>query len=420
MLLAGGWWIAIVELWPASSRPYIGGSQNNSILELTLGYNGLGRLSGNETGSVGGGGRRRRLGRDRRPAAVQQRDRRPDRLAAPGGARAGRWPRCGSPAVRPNLRAGLVLWVTWLLVTALTFSFMAGIFHAYYTVALAPAVAALVGIGAWVLWQHRGSLRRHGCPVVHGRHDLGARVVPARPHHGLRAVAEVGASSSSGLVAALALAGVGPPAAQGRAGRGGDGARGRRWPARRRTPSAPRPRRTPARSRAPARPPAARRTGRRTGGRRRPRRALRAAPGRRTGGCAGPAAEAPAAGGMGGLLNGSTSSAEVTALLQTDADAYTWAAAAVGRQQRGRLPARQRAAGDGDRRLQRQRPEPDARAVPAVRRRRPDPLVHRQRRRRAVGPAAAAATRSPSGSMANFTATTVDGMTLYDLSGGIQ
>jgi 4-amino-4-deoxy-L-arabinose transferase-like glycosyltransferase len=43
-------------------------------------------------------------------------------------------------------------------VTALTFSFMAGIFHAYYTVALAPAIAALVGIGAWVLWDHRSSL----------------------------------------------------------------------------------------------------------------------------------------------------------------------------------------------------------------------------------------------------------------------
>ncbi|WP_332666332.1 glycosyltransferase family 39 protein, partial [Aeromicrobium sp.] len=44
MIAAAGWWIAIVELWPASSRPYIGGSQNNSILELTLGYNGFGRL----------------------------------------------------------------------------------------------------------------------------------------------------------------------------------------------------------------------------------------------------------------------------------------------------------------------------------------------------------------------------------------
>ena len=56
MVLSAGWWVAIVELWPASTRPYIGGSQNNSILELTLGYNGLGRITGNETGSVGGGG----------------------------------------------------------------------------------------------------------------------------------------------------------------------------------------------------------------------------------------------------------------------------------------------------------------------------------------------------------------------------
>ncbi|MDX6302460.1 MAG: hypothetical protein QOF53_3674, partial [Nocardioidaceae bacterium] len=55
MILAAGWWVAIVELWPASSRPYIGGSQTNSILELTLGYNGFGRLTGSEVGSVGGG-----------------------------------------------------------------------------------------------------------------------------------------------------------------------------------------------------------------------------------------------------------------------------------------------------------------------------------------------------------------------------
>ena len=55
LLLSAGWWIAVVELVPASMRPYIGGSQNNSILELVLGYNGLGRLTGDETGSVGGG-----------------------------------------------------------------------------------------------------------------------------------------------------------------------------------------------------------------------------------------------------------------------------------------------------------------------------------------------------------------------------
>ncbi|GMA21139.1 ArnT family glycosyltransferase [Arsenicicoccus piscis] len=56
MVVSAGWWVAIVELVPASMRPYIGGSQTNSFLELTFGYNGFGRLTGNETGSVGGGG----------------------------------------------------------------------------------------------------------------------------------------------------------------------------------------------------------------------------------------------------------------------------------------------------------------------------------------------------------------------------
>ena len=53
--MSAGWWVAVVELVPAAVRPYIGGSQSNSVLELTLGYNGLGRLTGEEIGSVGGG-----------------------------------------------------------------------------------------------------------------------------------------------------------------------------------------------------------------------------------------------------------------------------------------------------------------------------------------------------------------------------
>ncbi len=60
LVASAGWYVAVVELVPASMRPYIGGSQNNSLLELTLGYNGLGRLTGNETGSVGGGAGPRR------------------------------------------------------------------------------------------------------------------------------------------------------------------------------------------------------------------------------------------------------------------------------------------------------------------------------------------------------------------------
>ena len=55
-IVAGGWWVAIVQLTPASARPYIGGSQNNSFWNVLFGYNGFGRLTGSETGSVGGGG----------------------------------------------------------------------------------------------------------------------------------------------------------------------------------------------------------------------------------------------------------------------------------------------------------------------------------------------------------------------------
>ncbi|CAK7287154.1 ArnT family glycosyltransferase [Streptomyces misionensis] len=162
LVVSGGWWVAVVELWPASSRPYIGGSQHNSFLELTFGYNGFGRLNGEETGSVGGGG-------------------------APGGGGGGMWGSTGwdrmfgsevggqvswlLPAALLLLAAGLVatrgrrrtsvtraallVWGGALLTTMAVFSYMAGIFHQYYTVALAPYTAAVVGTGAGLLWERR-------------------------------------------------------------------------------------------------------------------------------------------------------------------------------------------------------------------------------------------------------------------------
>ncbi|MFI7435988.1 mannosyltransferase YkcB-related protein [Micromonospora haikouensis] len=155
VVVAAGWWVAIVELVPASARPYIGGSQGNSILELTLGYNGLGRITGAEEGSVGGRGPasgQTGLGRlfDTEnggqiswllPAALI--------LLVAGLLLAGR------AARTDRRRAGLLLWGGWLLVTGVIFSFMSGIFHAYYSVALAPAVGALVGIGVTLLWRRR-------------------------------------------------------------------------------------------------------------------------------------------------------------------------------------------------------------------------------------------------------------------------
>jgi 4-amino-4-deoxy-L-arabinose transferase-like glycosyltransferase len=56
LVVSAGWWIAAVQLTPAADRPYIGGSQNNSLWNLMFGYNGFGRLDGNEAGSVGGVG----------------------------------------------------------------------------------------------------------------------------------------------------------------------------------------------------------------------------------------------------------------------------------------------------------------------------------------------------------------------------
>ena len=157
MVAAAGWWVAIVELMPASARPYIGGSQTNSVLELTLGYNGLGRLNGAETGSVGGtfGWGATGLGRLFGGAIGGQASwLLPAAMAL---ALAGLWARGRAPRTDPA-RAAVVLWAGWLVVTWIVFSLMGGIFHEYYTVALVPAIGALVGIGAVLLWRVRSRL----------------------------------------------------------------------------------------------------------------------------------------------------------------------------------------------------------------------------------------------------------------------
>jgi 4-amino-4-deoxy-L-arabinose transferase-like glycosyltransferase len=175
MVVAAGWWVAAVMLTPAADRPYAGGSTNDSILQLALGYNGLGRLDGHETGSVGfsnghGGspsfsgtaGFGRLFASDMGgqiswllPAALLG-------LGVLGvlAVLAWRGRRVRRPVGRPvgrtdrNLAAGL-LWGGWLVVTGVVFSFMAGIIHPYYSVALAPAIAALTAIGAVLLWRRR-------------------------------------------------------------------------------------------------------------------------------------------------------------------------------------------------------------------------------------------------------------------------
>ncbi|MFD4524197.1 ArnT family glycosyltransferase [Streptomyces sp. NPDC058470] len=167
IVVSSGWWVAIVELWPADSRPYVGGSTNNSFLDLTLGYNGLGRLTGEEKGGgVGGGSSTSGMpggagGRGEAGGITRMFD------SALGSQISWLLPAAlillvaalvvTRRAARTDLhRAGFLAWGGALLCTAVTFSFMSGIFHEYYTVALAPYIAALVAMGTVLLWRLRG------------------------------------------------------------------------------------------------------------------------------------------------------------------------------------------------------------------------------------------------------------------------
>ncbi|MET7337201.1 glycosyltransferase family 39 protein [Nonomuraea sp. NPDC005650] len=334
MVVSAGWWLLAVALVPASERPYIGGSQTNSVLELALGYNGIGRLNGGDYGGLGNlnqqagwlrlfdteaGGQISWL----LPAALAL-------LAA------ATWFTRRAPRVDP-VRAAFWVWGSWLIVTGLVFSLMQGIFHAYYTVALAPSIAVLVGMGAAVLWERRAyrllAVITAGTAVwsyvllsrsAEWNSWLGAAVLvaglgaalamlfarralvvvavalvaclaslagPAAYAVDTAASAHTGAIPSAGPSTGGFGRGFGGPGGGGPGG-GGPGGGGQQF---------------------------------------------RGLPGNGNGWSPGRQAfQAPAGGrgmgrgGMGGLLNAGTPAAELTALLKTDASAYTWAAATVG------------------------------------------------------------------------------------------
>jgi 4-amino-4-deoxy-L-arabinose transferase-like glycosyltransferase len=160
VLVAAGWWVAAVALTPAADRPYVGGSQNNSILNLIFGYNGFGRITGNEAGSVGGGGT---PGSMWGPTGLT-------RLFNPQFGNMMSWLLPGALLMGAALlvitiraartdreRAALLLWGGCLVSIGLTISLAQGIIHPYYTVALAPPLAGLVGISVMALWRRRGT-----------------------------------------------------------------------------------------------------------------------------------------------------------------------------------------------------------------------------------------------------------------------
>ena len=195
-------WITIVQLTPASQRPFVGSTSSNSEFQLALGYNGFGRVGGQQGGpgkstvhhltgaqivplvrpGVNSPGltpaEHQFLATHPPPApaaprAVSTGRHRPPLPVPFGGARSP-WRIFGEAlggqagwlvplaligmlalglAVRGRGRgdrrtAGLFVLGGWFLVELATLDFSAGIVHPYYASALGPGLAAMVGAGA--------------------------------------------------------------------------------------------------------------------------------------------------------------------------------------------------------------------------------------------------------------------------------
>jgi 4-amino-4-deoxy-L-arabinose transferase-like glycosyltransferase len=170
VIVASGWWVAIMELIPAASRPYIGGSETNSVLQLLLGYDGLGRIFG-QGGGAGGPGGGGGGGFSGTPGLLRLFN------AELGGQVAWLLPLAlvsigiGLIARRrfartDAKRAAYLMWGLWLAIHAVVFSFMSGIIHSYYAVVMAPAIGALVGGGLVELWRFRERVRWGGVALA--------------------------------------------------------------------------------------------------------------------------------------------------------------------------------------------------------------------------------------------------------------
>ncbi|HEY8871155.1 MAG TPA: glycosyltransferase family 39 protein [Candidatus Limnocylindrales bacterium] len=171
LIVASGWWVLAAALIPAANRPYIGGSTTNSALQLLLGYDGLARIFGGSGAGPGGGGGGGGGGFSGATGILRLFNSQfggqvswliPFSIV---GLVSGLLMR-GRASRTDGKRAAYLLWGGWLAVHALVFSFMSGIVHSYYSVAMAPAIAALVGAGAVDLWALRSRSRFGGLALA--------------------------------------------------------------------------------------------------------------------------------------------------------------------------------------------------------------------------------------------------------------
>lgn len=164
-------WPLAVDLTPKDARPYVGGSKDNSVRDLILGYNGLGRVLGraDQTSAP----------EMKLPPLIYGGTPGPGRLFEPRLGDGWAWflplALLGVARLYRTRRwRSLALWGGWLGVVGVLFSFAKGTFHVHYLAALTPPAAALAGIGA--AWGVRVVRRGGIAPLLGAVATLGAVV----------------------------------------------------------------------------------------------------------------------------------------------------------------------------------------------------------------------------------------------------
>jgi 4-amino-4-deoxy-L-arabinose transferase-like glycosyltransferase len=168
-LASSGWFVLLTLMWPASSRPYLAGSTDNNFMNLVLGYNGFGRVLGHnrygthvDVDPVVPAGQQHGFG-----GFGNQTQGLPRLFTGEFGFEIGWLVPAALLAVvlvlvsrgrapRTDIvRAGAILFGTWLVIDGLVLSFMKTNVHPYYCLSLAPAVAAMFAIGIHEMWRRR-------------------------------------------------------------------------------------------------------------------------------------------------------------------------------------------------------------------------------------------------------------------------
>lgn len=173
LVVSSGWYVLLTVLWPATARPYLAGSTDNTFMDLVLGYNGFARFLGQ---NHHGGNRFALPPGYEMPASAGHTGGGFGGFSGPGPARlfTGEigfeisWllpaallafalvlvSRRGTPRTDP-VRAAALAFGLWLVVDGVAFTVMRGGMHAYYTLAIGPAVAGMFAIGVAEVWRRR-------------------------------------------------------------------------------------------------------------------------------------------------------------------------------------------------------------------------------------------------------------------------